>query len=546
MMTPFYFSTNFKTLPPLSLRITPAGGTLLLGQSRELTVVDQFGRPRVDAAWTHSDANVATLSQDSGRATLTAAGPGQTTATATVGSVTASTIITVTALTALPAGTVRWAAGPAPAGMTSRGVLLPVSRPDGPDLYVLNGSTTQTHIQALTYDGQQLWEAVGPAASSRMPDAYGGMFVVANNGCDHINRMTLVNIDRFGQEAWQYVGQSACTVDPPNLALRYDGSVVVSTPGNTSGFPPVMVLDGRTGQVLVAPAIPPSRFTDFSGQTFDGYSRIGPAMVDAAGVVNVAYEKREVAYPPRVVSSELWLLRIGGNNQDAHTMVASTTLDENLFPGRIIPDGDGGVIVTWTVTPSQGSPAARPFKMAHVDATGAVTVLDIPLDVTAPLDLEASGVPKMPEFVLGQGGVVHAAYRTTATAFAIATATQAWTHAGTGPVSLVSSEDTGNIVVKETDAQGTDIVRRLDGAGQVVESPLVGTGLEHVTHDDWVSASESQVYQVVGPKVSPSDRGWPTPMMKRFYQAAPDVWVPEVSTAEPKLAVVRNAVTTAS
>ena len=65
-----------------------------------------------------------------------------------------------------------------------------------------------------------------------------------------------------------------------------------------------------SGTVLAAPPIPPSSFDDEVGQTFSGYSRVGPPVVDSEGVTYLEYETRHAAFPARVTTATLWLMKI--------------------------------------------------------------------------------------------------------------------------------------------------------------------------------------------------------------------------------------------
>ena len=110
--------------------------------------------------------------------------------------------------------------------------------------------------------------------------------------------MKIVDLDgATGIWRWEVVGLSACTADAPQMAIRSDGAVVVTAPGNTSGFPELMILDGRTGQLLESPSIPLSTYTSLGGQVSTGYSRIGPPMVDSQGATYLEYRVRHVVYP---------------------------------------------------------------------------------------------------------------------------------------------------------------------------------------------------------------------------------------------------------
>jgi hypothetical protein len=87
------------------------------------------------------------------------------------------------------------------------------------------------------------------------------------------------------------------------------------------------------------------------------------------------YEVRRIAHPPRVTSAILWLLEIAPNGTTSTNQLSSTSDDQNLFPGRIISDGEGGVVATWAIAPSHPPLATNPYQAAHV-VNGAVMATD--------------------------------------------------------------------------------------------------------------------------------------------------------------------------
>src|SRR5882672_2213876 len=92
--------------------------------------------------------------------------------------------------------------------------------------------------------------------------------------------------------------------------------------------------------------------------------------------------------------------------------LSSTTDDTNLLPGRIIPDGQGGLIATWTVSPSNPpqSPPPNPhtYEASHVVGGVPGTPYDLPFNPhTAPLG-------KYPTMVLGENGTAFASGLTAA------------------------------------------------------------------------------------------------------------------------------------
>jgi hypothetical protein len=159
------------------------------------------------------------------------------------------------------------------------------------------------------------------------------------------------------------------------MAVRGDGIIVVTTAGNLSGFSSLMLINSETGVTLPSPSIAPSSFKDVTGQVQWGYSRVGPPMVDSDGFIHLS---TRFDYPLMVTSTAVWLMSIAKDGTTTTTQLTSTTEDVNRFPGRIIPDGRGGLIATWTVSPSSPPAVECPFRAAHV-AGGSVVPYTLPI-----------------------------------------------------------------------------------------------------------------------------------------------------------------------
>ena len=93
---------------PQSLRITPAQVTMLVGQQRQFSVVDERGIPSPIATWTVSNPALAEITGASSPM-VTALAAGQFTLTATVNAVSMQVEVTVSAAASLPIGAVEWA-----------------------------------------------------------------------------------------------------------------------------------------------------------------------------------------------------------------------------------------------------------------------------------------------------------------------------------------------------------------------------------------------------------------------------------------------------
>jgi hypothetical protein len=439
------------TLPkPNSLQVTPGGVNILVGDTQQFTAVDDLGRPRSEASWTVSDTSIATITTNSSPI-LTAVAAGQVTLTSTVQGVSSQTQVTVS--TSLASGAIRWSV-PSASGFAPLQIVQAVPTSTGPSLYSVQSNGPTSAVQAFTSDGQQMWQTVLPIVNANsVPDGFGGLLLTIYNTCDNEDPMQIIDLDGpTGTPLWQVTGQSACTVDPPQLAIRSDGAVILAASGNTSGFPELTILDGRSGQPISFPQIPLSTYTDGFGDTLTGYTPIGPAIVDSDGSTYVEYEVRTIIYPPKVVSAVVSLLKVSLDGSTTTTQLSSTSEDKNLFPGSIIPDGQGGVLATWSIVPGPvwAPPPDHPYQAAHV-SSGAASPYNMPVPV-APQKVIAgvNGLPIYLPMVLGENGTAFVSYGLDALSFNLTSGGVNWDYQTSQGISGIFYGNGGVVTLIDT------------------------------------------------------------------------------------------------
>jgi hypothetical protein len=495
-------------LAPLSLSVTPASATMQPGESRSFTAIDHLGHVRVDASWSVDNPTVGTVDPVTGLVSATATG--NLVVTASIGAVDATAQIVVAPAGQLSMGTVRWSSGAPAGGATTRMV---AGYGTGPAFFSVNSSASDTQIQGLTPDGQQVWSTwLQGTPQSVVANGSGGLLLTYFNGCDNTNPIRLVNIDGpTGMWAWEAVGASLCPSEIPEIAFRHDGSVAVVTPGNLSGFPGLMLLDGVTGQPQWAPAIPQSTFTSVNGQQTPGYSRIGPAIVDIDGTVHMLFEKRVLAYPPQVVNTGIWLMSVNTDQTFTTTQLSATTSNTNLFPGRIVPDGNDGLVATWIdspIVPLGQPPAQSTFRAAHVTSGGGISLFDLPLTPPQELLLQPnSGLPVNPELTLGENGMAYVTYAAGIASFNVNSGALGWSHTEANSVDLLAAQADGSVVAR-TASGGADSILQIGLNGAVTLSSLGVANVSHVVGDLWTSGGSNGANAVEGLKVDWARTGW--------------------------------------
>src|SRR5271163_4478770 len=108
-------------------------------------------------------------------------------------------------------------------------------------------------------------------------------------------------------------------------------------------------------------------------------------------------------------------MQINPDNSHSSTILSATTQNETQYPGNIIPDGNGGVLATWSVSVVQGTQPMYPYEAVDVSGGAVGTPYNLPFSP------QSVDITKQPILVLGENGVAFAKGQTTATINGIAT-----------------------------------------------------------------------------------------------------------------------------
>jgi len=480
------------------------GVNMLVGDVKQFTAVDELGRPRTDATWTVDNTTLGTITTDSSPI-LTALATGTVTLTATVQGVTAQTQVNISALTVFLDGTILWTAPPVP-GFSPQGIAQAMPSSFGPAFYSIEKSSdgTQSLVQAFTSAGQLLWQTTLPALVGKpVPDAFGG--VVLMEGCntsDPVNNpLAIVDLDGgTGTVLWQgAVAQSSgqlnvCLAGLPKLAIRPDGGVVVSMPLQIS--PAMVVLDGSTGRTILTPPIPPSTFTSAVGQvsSCDCFTPVGQPIVDSDGSVYVEYFAQNDLqfYPTRGV---LWLLKIAPDGSTSTTQLSSYDAG-HLWPGQVIPDGQGGILATWAIDNTFPPGAYHPYQAAEVTSGVAAAPYDMPMAPQNLLRDSNTGIPLELPLVLGENGTAFVSYGSNVTSFNLPSGSTNWNYQNPQGIGSMLYTNGGGLTL--IDGQSNEIP--LDSGGNASTSVALPTFslLQASLTGDWQAAIPSSSVGLAG------------------------------------------------
>jgi len=111
------------------------------------------------------------------------------------------------------------------------------------------------------------------------------------------------------------------------------------------------------------------------------------------------YEVRNIG-DTGITSDTLYLFEIAPDNSTNGIVLSSTTQNEALLPGPIVPDGQGGVVATWTISPSNPPVPQYPYQAVDVVSGVVGTPYNLPFSPTT----VAFG--KSPTLVLGENGTL--------------------------------------------------------------------------------------------------------------------------------------------
>ncbi len=294
-----------------------------------------------------------------------------------------------------------------------------------------------------------------------------------------------------------------------------------------NGLPPLTIVQNGAGTLV---SIPTSTNTQPDGTQYSDFSPMGPPIVDSDGSAYVEYEVRQIAYPPRITSAVLYLLKIAEDGSRTTTVVSATIDDENLLPGRIIPDGQGGVLATWTIAPSSGPAPPRPYQAAHVVSGSVALVYDLPFST------QTVALGTYPTLVLGENGTAFATDGINVGAltqsdgpqvvsFNLASGSVNWQYQTTTQSSLTILAVTSDGGIAINDSQNGVIQLDLNGNATLVTAALGGNP-QYSWGGNWFAQGPQAASKLLLPlDVDPGDE-WATPNGNPATNGVPDSLCP--------------------
>ena len=547
-----------------SITVSPPTLSMVVGDTQQISVVDNFGRVVSGASLSVTDTTVVQLSTD-GQQVLSALAVGATTVTATYGNFSAKQQVTVYAGPGLPQGTVRWSVPPTPGYSTTKIVQSLTRDWSVPDFYVVeDGNGSGFIIHGVASDGHEMWHSPLPGSMGSPSirvylmhasgDATGGFLMEFedNNGNSLIIRLDGVT----GQETWRYYSGGGLYQD---WAVGSDDTIyVVEVPGgiygNQSATNPnskLLAINGANGTIHFSVPYPPSAWVRKSqncvaGNDYASYwsSAVGAPMIAPDGSVNLELtvtnrldDDTQCGSPVSTVDTNIQLLQLPASGGPSFSTIYDYTgFSVSLYPGEVIPDGQGGLLVAWTSV-YEYSPQA---ELTHVTPAGNAQYT---LSQSSWWnDFHSWTDPPDSNLVLGENGTAFARLGGTVISFDIASGTPHWTWTGASQMIAATS---GNGLTVRTSNQ----VVRLDPTGAATYDTWTGAQIDYYAGDVWTNnAGASGVMAYSAAPVNLGNSVWVQPSNEGTRQGAPDITVTDAFQTNPNqgaIASVLSAIGTA-
>ncbi|MGA7218663.1 MAG: hypothetical protein WBX38_10135 [Candidatus Sulfotelmatobacter sp.] len=245
---------------------------------------------------------------------------------------------------------------------------------------------------------------------------------------------------------------------------------------------------------IISFPIPPSTLTDQFGNQTAVQCCLGAPMVNSDGTAYVEYEVRNINASNVITSDMLYLMQIDTNNMYSSTLLSSTTQNEAQFPGSIIPDGQGGVLASWTTSPSNPPVPQYPYQI--VDVAGGV----VGLPYNLPFSPTTVTFGQSPVLVLGESGVVFATDSVDAVNgpmiasfnFSSGALKVNWSYqaAARYSLSIIASASGNGLVAKMTDQSANDTLLWFDPIGTLTTDTWSATSIQYADNE-WLALSNS-------------------------------------------------------
>jgi hypothetical protein len=404
--------------------VSPQSISLLVGQTRTISVTDSAGSPVSGLQWITTNSNVVSLSTDD-PPVITALAPGS----AIVYAGEAPISVTVYAGTSLPAGTINWSV-PVGGGSSANPSLVPaVPSASGADLFVLSAtglSVLSSDGTLLSTDGNLGYSLIGNGGAQYMigasliPDFTGNAVLKSWDTYNYTHQVSQVNV-ATGQQTPLYTF-SLQPYDFGNIQSDFQATqtVIPDTTGKVfvQDNDKVLVLDPSTGATIGSVTMENSAyiFDDapdfFPSQTF--MATFGKMIVAGDGNAYVPYiyvnlnasEVTTTDTPTLIVgtyiyqaTSKLMLLRVSPDGTFAKTELNEATFDQTTTVTTTNPEqsnetiqtvcsGNGSVFDGPVYADALGGPAQAPpgggapiMTAITNGGTGAAVVAYVPFAV---------------------------------------------------------------------------------------------------------------------------------------------------------------------
>lgn len=530
---PFRSIRSGEPDPPSSaVTITPDLVSKLVGEDFQLALIDNFGDPVTGATWTVNDGNLVSASQ-SDPPVFTALAVGQTTITATKGSLLATADVRIYSGTILPAGTTTFSVAPAMGGEIKRIVQGIAGEPEDADLFLLETDVAgATYVRGLDHNGIQKWlspTGLGfyffgqPAA-----DGLGGMISATFNSVSGV---------RAGQVVWR----SDKTFDTPFAQGYFDYLYAVHPNGtvylteqdsDTEAY--ITAIDGSSGDRKFRVRLPnntslhvlpfglpcPGPVVDYS----EHLPKIGPPLIAPDGTFYIQLVTEEevivnfIVGPPCSLSlSHSWrvrnrLLRIAPDGTSSlldlqtwfENIVGGGTFQNipEVLPGQVVPDNGQGLLVSWKQSPPRADGDAYfkriPDPAVSADGLSFTVPLFNPQEIVVGEDGRA--------FVQGVCDNGPDCNQNYLVAFDMDSGSTLWTYKSAQElVRLMAATADGGLVGKEGSfVDGPNQVFSLDASGNHNDVPLSPTPSNEISHSwygTWEATGATGLEQIAQPPI---------------------------------------------
>jgi hypothetical protein len=522
-----------------ALALSPATESIMVGdENATVSLMDQNGKAVQGATWSVDNGTIVSLSTDD-PPLLAGLTPGVATVTATLGSLSTRSVITVYPYGPghrYPAGTVLWTLPSAPG--SSVGQMLKTAPGSAADFIgmEMDASNTPMWARGMTASGQQLWQA--PLLQYLVPpgNTYNHIYnrfccLVADDSGGVLSAVSslqvtpqysypfgsLIRIDGdSGALAWRYDQSATGSIDPEVATVA--GSVwateAMAVAGTQDSHSYLTQFDEQTGAVLQRTLLPTGSYNGNDTGALAGPISVLPDGSVAVGVATTQFVQCNYQ------TDALYLVIASPNGVVATTQLKTATgyysgtglcqiSVDSYGPEEVIPDGSGGLLAAWTAF--NAITLAASVHVSHADLAGVVTAED-----------SIATWPSVMHLTLGEGGVAFLtdSYRVFAldAAGAGVRFTSAWAPEGHfyQPVAALWG---GGLALRDIDTNNypqTQTIARLDASGNLTYDSFDATGLAPNTTwptlGMWSGVNASGAYtQIAESEIVVADTPWAFP-----------------------------------